>query len=138
MAILNAPSDDGHHCLRAVQAAIDMQRAMGEFKESLADKYGSLEIGIAINTGSAVVGNIGTEQKMDYTAIGDAVNVAALLEDIAGKRQILVTEAVAKKVSPFVDLQPTTKIQLRGRQQETTVYAITGIKQAAPAESAVT
>lgn len=138
MAIFNAPIDDAHHCLRAVQAAIDMQRAMGEFKESLADKYGSLEIGIAINTGSAVVGNIGTEQKMDYTAIGDAVNVAARLEDIAGKRQILVTEAVAKKVSPFVDLQPTTKIQLRGRQQETTVYAITGIKQAAPAESAVT
>jgi len=133
MALFNAPVDDAHHCLRAVQAAVDMQSAMVQLKASLAEKYAGLEIGIAINTGRAVVGNIGTDQKMDYTAIGDAVNVAARLEDIAEGRQILVTEAVAARVQPFMELEQVTTIQLRGRQQETRVFAVTGVRETAAA-----
>jgi class 3 adenylate cyclase len=124
MALFGAPLGDEQHCRRAVSAALDMQEEMHRLRTELAAKYHGLAIGIAINTGSAVVGNIGSEVKMDYTAIGDVVNVAARIEDLAGPGQILVTEAVARQVAAAVPLRPVTTVTLRGREQPTTVYAV--------------
>jgi adenylate cyclase len=128
MVLFGAPFGHEGHCLRAVRTALDMQAEMETATSDLAAKYGGLAIGIAINTGTAVVGNIGSEVRMDYTAIGDVVNVAARVEDLAGPGQILVTEAVAREVASAVHLQPATTLTLRGREQPTAVYAVHGLR----------
>jgi len=136
MALFGAPQGDEQHCQRAVRAALEMQEEMQRLRGELAAKYHGLAVGIAINTGPAVVGNIGSEVRMDYTAIGDAVNVAARIEDLAGPGQILVTEAVAQQVASTVALRPVTTVTLRGREQATAVYAVLSPAAAAAAEPA--
>ena len=90
----------------------------------MAAKYGGLQIGISINTGTAVVGYIGSEMQMDYTAIGDVVNVAARVEDLAGGGEILVTEEVARRVAEHVALEPYRTLSLRGREQATQIFSV--------------
>jgi adenylate cyclase len=127
MAIFGAPGGETDHCLRAVSAAAEMQREMARVRSELAGKYGGLAVGIAINTGRAVVGLIGTDQKLDYTAIGDTVNVAARVEELAGPGQILVTEPVARQVHSRFQMQQASELQLRGRQQTTSLFSVTGV-----------
>jgi adenylate cyclase len=131
MALFGAPEIDEQHCMRAVMAALDMQKEMNKLRSDLTDRYGELQIGIAVNTGMAIVGCVGTEMRMDYTAIGDAVNVAARVESMAGPGSIMITESVAERVGRFFQLNPTTSVQLRGRQQVTQVYSVTGIREMA-------
>ncbi|PIY43702.1 MAG: hypothetical protein COZ05_10265 [Armatimonadetes bacterium CG_4_10_14_3_um_filter_59_10] len=128
MALFGAPFRHEQHVVEAVLAGIDMQREIAQLKSKLADKYAGISIGVAINSGKVIVGNIGSEERMDYTAIGDVVNVAARLEDLAGPGQILITEEVARIADPFVEVKPYKTITLRGRQAETQVYAVTAVK----------
>jgi class 3 adenylate cyclase len=79
----------------ALETAEDMQAWLEQGNERWRSKYGvTLELAIGVHTGEAVVGNIGSEKRMEYTAIGNTVNLAARLEAIARPSQILVTEAV--------------------------------------------
>jgi len=129
MALFGAPLGDDEHCLRAVRTGLEMQTEMAALASELAERYASLGIGVAINSGRAVVGNIGSEAKMDYTAIGDVVNVAARVEDLAGPGQILVTEAVAERAGERLRLEPYQTLALRGREQPTQVYRVAAINE---------
>lgn len=92
MAVWGAPDDQPDHARRALAAAEDMQRWLEAGNESWRERFGfEVELAIGVNTGEAVVGNFGSETRMEYTAIGDVVNVAARLETIARPNQILVT-----------------------------------------------
>lgn len=128
MALFGAPVGDEEHCLSAVRAALAMQGELAAVRGQLAARYSGLAIGVSINCGTAVVGNIGSELKMDYTAIGDVVNVAARIEDLAGPGEILITDSVATRIAAFVDFGPKTTLTLRGREQSTQVYAVIGMK----------
>jgi len=92
MAIYGAPVDDPLHAVNAVLCAQEMMRNMKIFK-------GEVKIGVGINTGEMIIGNIGTARRMDYTAIGDAVNVAARIEGLTAGGEILVGEETYKMIS---------------------------------------
>lgn len=95
MAFWNAPGDQADHVRRALECAEDMQSWLETGNERWRAKYGvAIELAIGIHTGEAIVGNIGSEKRMEYTAIGNVVNLAARLEAVARPSQILVTDAV--------------------------------------------
>ena len=102
--------------MKAVRAAIDMQRAVQQFNRELA-AAGEPEIGvgIGINTGVAIVGFIGSETRLDYTAIGDTVNTAARLEHLAAAGQIIISEHTMQAVDASVNYAVIEAVQVKGR-----------------------
>ena len=95
MAVYNAPLDLDDYVFRAVKTGLDMAAAAREMEKELAavtDK--KVGFGVGINCGEAVIGNIGTSSRMDYTAIGNTVNVAARLEGQAGAGEVVISQAV--------------------------------------------
>ncbi len=115
MALFGAPVPAADDAQRAVQAAINMQREAARLNNQI-------QIGVGIHTGRAVVGNIGSAQRMQYTAIGDTVNVAARLVHIAAPGQIIVSEDIRNLASGF--FEPLGEVELKGRQQKMTIYSL--------------
>tara|TARA_R100001443_G_scaffold24308_1_gene36608 strand:- start:8153 stop:9901 length:1749 start_codon:yes stop_codon:yes gene_type:complete len=119
MAIFNAPLDLENHENQAILAAIDIQK---QFKESSL----GVEIGVGINTGEAVVGNMGSATRFDYTAIGDAVNVAARLESSTkevGKDIVIGHNTAVKSEQNLIKLEP---LQVKGKSTKLEVYTTHG------------
>lgn len=129
MALFGAPISLGNDSLRAVQCALDMQRAVVGFNQRQAERgLPKLEMGIGINTGPVVAGNIGSSMRMEYTVIGDNVNVAARLQGIAGPGEILISEATYRQVAQLVEATAMDPIQLKGKTRAVEVYRIDGLK----------
>ncbi len=125
MAVWGAPVAQEDHAARALAAAEDMMRFLETANESFREKYGaSIELGIGINSGEVLVGNIGSDKRMEYTVIGDTVNVAARLEAIARPNQVLVAEATRVLVADAFELQPLGERALTGRSATTKVYEL--------------
>ncbi|MGE5613920.1 MAG: CHASE2 domain-containing protein [Bacillota bacterium] len=128
MAIFNAPLDLADHEYRAVCAAWAMKSGAGELEKKLTEKYGrGIRFGIGINTGPAVVGNIGASFRLDYTAIGDTVNTAARLESNAKAGQILLSQSTYDKVKDRVYATPMGEIKVKGKSQGIAVYQLDGL-----------
>jgi adenylate cyclase len=126
MAIWNAPTLQADHAARALRAAEEMLRWLDAGNAGWKAKYGvTIELAIGVNTGEAVVGNIGSDTRMEYTAIGDTVNVAARLEALARPQQILVTAATrdAAKDEPF-DFYDGGMRELAGRRDPVHVFEV--------------
>ena len=125
MAVFGAPRTKADHVACAVAAAEDMQRFVEAQAPAWKQEFGfDVRLGIGVNTGEAVVGNLGSEARMEYTVIGDVVNVAARLESLARPGQVLVTAAVAEQAGPafrFVSLGST---EMRGRRQPVTTLEL--------------
>ena len=118
MCFFGAPADQPDHASRAVAAAEDMQRFVEASAPAWKDKFGiEVKIGIGINSGEALVGNLGSDARMEYTVIGDVVNVAARLEALARPSQTLVTDVVAQAVGDDFVLAPMGEHALRGKEQ---------------------
>jgi adenylate cyclase len=127
LAYFGAPIESLDHPQRAVAAAIAIQRSVCERNqkcEALGRSFVPLEIGIAIHTGAVVVGNIGSELKMDYTAIGDPVNVANRLEKLAEPGWILVTDEVSERIPGFVTLFPLGPRRIEGKDEPVNVHRV--------------
>lgn len=125
MAVWGAPVAQEDHAARALSAAEDMMRFLETANEEWKSKYDvEIRLGIGVNSGEAIVGNIGSSKRMEYTVIGDVVNVAARLEAIAQPNQVLVSEATAELVGDAFALQKLGERRLTGRKTETTVYAL--------------
>ena len=123
MVIYGAPVSQEDHALRAVQTAIKMQEQGKPFTERLEKKYGrAVAFGIGINSGPAVVGNIGSEQRLDYTAIGDTVNLAARLESNAKPHQILLSASTYEHVKETINCRSLTPIQVKGKVKPVEIY----------------
>ncbi|MBN1937197.1 MAG: response regulator, partial [Anaerolineae bacterium] len=140
MAVYGTPVDQPDHALRAVRTALDMHAAFTRLQADWSDRdERRLGLGIGINTGEAVVGNIGTENLMNYTAIGDMVNIAQRLEEIATSGHTLISGATLQHISVPVYTQDEGKHVLRGRQEETQIYDLLdlGQGQSADAQDAV-
>ena len=121
MAIFNSPLDLDEHEKRAVACAQDMRTAIRMLQKELPEP---IAIGIGVNTGEAVVGNMGSDNRFDYSAIGDAVNIAARLESATKEAgvDILIGETTAKKM-PF-DLTLLAPIKVKGKSRPLKVYTI--------------
>lgn len=125
MAVYNAPLDVKDYPYRAVQTGLDIVKAVREMNESLKDKLGvELKCGVGIHCGKAVVGNIGCSYRMDYTAIGDVVNVAERLESVAKGGQVLVSDRLYGLVSDRFHGAFMGDQSLKGRQDKVSVYMI--------------
>lgn len=128
MAVFNAPLDIENPVLRAICAALDMLKGAKQLGEKSMKKYGTkVTFGIGINYGTAIVGNIGASFRMEYTAIGDAVNTAQRLESIAKPGQILISESVYEVVKEFVKVTPIGIIPLKGKSEDVSVYQLDGL-----------
>lgn len=125
MAIWGAPEAQPDHAERAILAAEDMMRWLEAGNEGWRRKFGvTVELAIGINSGTAVVGNVGSETRMQYTAIGDVVNVAARLEAIARPQQILVTQATKHAAGDGFEYSHLGPKQLVGRQHPVTLFEV--------------
>jgi adenylate cyclase len=124
MAYFGAPVPDPEHPLQAVRAAIEIEKALLARNLRVGSDLGRVEIGIGIHTGIVVVGTIGSDRRSDFTAVGDAVNVAHRLEKLARPSQILVSEAVQRRVRGAVRLRFEGERQLSGRLEPVHVYSV--------------
>ncbi len=132
MAIFGAPFPHGDDPRRAVRAALEMRRALAEFNRSLIDRYRivSLGMGIGIATGRAVVGTIGSIERMEYTAIGDTVNTASRIMDAGRKLRtdIVVDAATYRAVEGLVTAQRVSPTRLKGKDAPVDLYKIIEMK----------
>jgi adenylate cyclase len=125
MAVFGAPVPQEDHAARALAAAEDMMRFLEAANDEWREKYDvEVRLGIGVNSGEAIVGNIGSDKRMEYTVIGDVVNVAARLESIAQPNQVLVAESTCALVGDRFVLQHLGDRRLTGRKTETAVYAL--------------
>jgi class 3 adenylate cyclase len=124
MAYFGAPVPSTDHPVAAVSAAVDIARAVEERNAKLEPGEHPVGVGIGIHTGAVVVGNIGSDRRTDFTAIGDSVNVAARLEKLARAGEILVSEAVQRRVRGSHRLRFEGERQLSGRQEPVHVYSV--------------
>ncbi|MFC2061637.1 CHASE2 domain-containing protein [Elusimicrobiota bacterium] len=129
MAVWGAPVEQKNHAELAMRAAIEMQEKLTELQEQW-EKEGKKKIyvGMGLNTGDVVVGNMGSDQFADYTVIGDNVNLSARLEEIAGKGQILITEATYQEVKDIIEVKKLEPLKVKGREKAVQVYEVEGLK----------
>ena len=128
MAIFNAPGDLDNYVLRAVCAADAIAHSSDYIREKYEKRYGkTVSFGIGVNCGEAIVGNIGSFSRMDYTAIGDTVNTASRLEANARAGQILVSEEVYETVKDYVDATHIGPLSLKGKTHTVETYQIDAI-----------
>ena len=128
MAFWNAPSEDPFHREKSIEAAFKMSEALNKLNESL-DRKGEnkLSIGIGINSGECIVGNMGSEKRFDYTVLGDAVNLASRLEGQSGNygMQIILGEETIKKISKDEYLQfELDLISVKGKSEPTSIFTV--------------
>jgi adenylate cyclase len=123
MAFYGAPVSAADDAQRALQTAIDMQKLFLELRQSAGDSMGDLGLGIGLHSGEAVVGNIGSEKVMDYTVVGDVVNVAKRLQDRARGGEILLSEATYQE-SGMANGTRLDPIELPGRSELVPAYMI--------------
>ncbi|MEP7273373.1 MAG: adenylate/guanylate cyclase domain-containing protein [Acidobacteriota bacterium] len=125
LALFGAPYASELDAIQAVRAAIDMQRAMAAFNLQLtADHLPPISIGIGVNTGQAIVGYIGSESRLDYTAIGDTINTAARLEGIAKPGQIIITENTVQVLDESVQVRQLGTEKLKGKNVNLRFYEV--------------
>lgn len=138
MAVWGAPFDQSQAELHAVQAALDMFAALQALNQRRQNRGEAiLQIGIGINTGTVVSGNIGHVERMEYTVIGDAVNVAQRIESqtkVLGK-QLLVSDETWQAIKDLVVSEEMPKVVVKGRQQAILLHAVHAMSPSAQAHN---
>ncbi|MFQ6070472.1 MAG: adenylate/guanylate cyclase domain-containing protein [Candidatus Aminicenantales bacterium] len=123
MAVFGAPFEKEGDAERAVKAALEMRKTLVEMREKKEIER-SFDIRIGINTGRIVAGNIGSPSRLEYTVIGDPVNIASRLESIAEPNQILIGEATYKQVKGKFKMHEVGARKVKGKTEEITVYEV--------------
>ncbi len=127
MAWFNAPVPQPDHTLRAVKTALAIRDSVENlYKELPADSH--LAFGVGIHYGDAVLGLIGTEKRLEYTAISDSVNSAKRIQENSAKNQILISKEAYDRVKIDVEARPLANMNVKGKTQPIEVYEIIGLK----------
>lgn len=127
LAVFGLPVSQEDDALRAVRAALEIRREVSALNRERARKRQvAIEIGIGISSGDVISGNIGSERRMDYTVIGDPVNVAARLEDLSKElgHKILVSDSVRAAVEKEIPCEPLGLFKVKGKQEDVPVFAV--------------
>jgi len=128
MILFNAPLDVEEHERMAVKTAYEIQQGMNEIRREIMDKYQcEVNVGIGIHTGNVVVGNIGSYLRVDYTAIGDNVNIAARIESQTKKGQVHVSEQVYEKTKDCFRFDEGEDRMFKGKSHPIRVYEVLGV-----------
>jgi adenylate cyclase len=134
MSFWNAPLDDPDHALHAVQAALKMRAALVEFNREWAGReresgrpYPTVKFGVGLNTGECCVGNLGSHQRFDYSAIGDEVNVASRLEGASKMFGVdIVASASTRDEAPGFAWLEIDQVLLKGKTRPVAIFALAG------------
>jgi class 3 adenylate cyclase len=127
-AVYGAPIEHADHAERAAATALAMQRAMDALNEAnTASGRPRFDMGIGINTGEAVVGNIGSEQRTKYAVVGAAVNLAARVESCTVGGQILMTESTVRYLGPLAEVASPVHVELKGLDAPVALYELRGL-----------
>jgi len=116
MLVFGAPTEQEDQELRAVRCAIDIQKKVADINQGTVDKT-PINIGIGINTGEVIAGCLGSDRRMDYTVLGDVVNIAARLESKASAGQILISHDTFQAVRDYISCQSIGNLSLKGKSQ---------------------
>jgi adenylate cyclase len=127
MALFGAPLDDDQHAEHAVQAAIDMVRELGDLNKGWAARgMAQLDIGVGVNSGDMIAGNIGSSAIMSYTVIGDNVNLGSRIESLNKdyKTRIIISDATRTRLTNLYDLRLLGDVTVKGKSKAVAIYEI--------------
>ena len=127
MAIFGEPIQDINHAQNAVKCAYEMLKKVEYLREKwLFEGKPKIEIGVGINTGEVFIGNIGTENRMEYTVIGDTVNLASRIESYnkVYKTNLLVSESTYSYIADIADVIKISEVQIRGKAKKMNIYEV--------------
>lgn len=129
MAVFNSPFDLDDYLFKSVYAAWLIAKGSEEIDRIAMERFGKhVSFGIGVNCGYAVVGNIGSKNRIDYTAIGDTVNTASRLESNAKSGEILISEDLYNQVSDRVEAEFVGGLALKGKSAEVKAYRVINVK----------
>jgi len=128
MAVFNSPFDTEDYIYKAVVTAWDIVAGGNKIEKEFVERYNKhVGFGIGVNCGPAVVGNIGCDFRMDYTAIGDTVNTAARLEANAPRGTVYISKPVRDALGDRITVEEVGEIPLKGKNNGVFVYSVTGV-----------
>ncbi|MET0046321.1 MAG: adenylate/guanylate cyclase domain-containing protein [Sedimenticola sp.] len=123
MAFWGAPVEDRDQAVHAVEAAMEMESALMAFRREYGGEFDKLDVGIGVHSGDAVVGFIGSENRVDYTAIGDTVNLASRIEgQTKGVARILVSEATRELCGDAFEFADHGLFKVKGREEQVRLF----------------
>ena len=132
IGLFGAPISIDDAPFKAVACALAMLQGLEEFNRTrAAENQAAIRIGIGINTGNVITGSIGSTRALQYTAIGDAMNVASRLVNVAGSGEIIVSEDTYRHVVGRVDATALQPVKVKGKADELKVYRINGLRKLA-------
>lgn len=127
IGLFGAPIDVEDAPFKAVNCAIDMLRSLGEFNRTReSENQPAIKIGIGINTGNVITGSIGSTRALQYTAIGDAMNVASRLVSLAKPNEIIISDATYERVRSRINAESLPPVQVKGKSGELNVFRVLG------------
>ncbi len=127
MAWFNAPLRQPDHTLRAVKAALILRDSIAALHRELPERD-QLDFGVGIHYGDAILGLIGTEKRLEYTAISDSVNTTKRIQENAARNQILISKEAYERVRDQVEAQAFAPLLVKGKTQPIEVYEVLGLK----------
>lgn len=129
MCVFGSPVSSPVHLDEGVKCAFAVKEAVAEVNRRRQAHGGApLQIGIGLDTGPAIVGNMGSKARMEFTAVGDCVNMASRLTDLARGEGIIVSEAVYNSVAVHVEADRLAGLEIKGIDHPVTIYSLTGLK----------
>jgi adenylate cyclase len=135
MAIFGAPAPQPDQAYRAALAALEIQSGVEEFnRKRLEDGKDPIMVGIGINRGDVVAGSVGSTARMEYTVVGDAVNVASRLTAAAKAGEILISRAALQPAADRLEAKPLPLLQVKGKAEPLEVFLLVGRKEPVTAE----
>ena len=134
MGVFGVPVFRKDHVERAVRAALDLKHQL--YQQGIRGTSLLSSVGIGIHTGPIVSGNIGSQAKMEYTVIGDTVNLASRFSGLAAPSEVLVSEAVCERLGALIHVEPAGTRSIRGKVAPVETFRVTSIKQRAHVKSA--
>jgi class 3 adenylate cyclase len=129
MALFNAPEEDPDHALHAASAALAIQASSAEVAR---DHPEWPRFRIGLNTGAVLLGNVGSEQLRNFTAIGDAVNLASRLQGLAEPGQVVIGQATYELVAEVAEVRALEPVLVKGKLEPVRAYVLTGLRDSAP------
>src|SRR6266545_6026816 len=124
LAFFGAPITHEDDPIRAVHAGLDIQGSIEEYRQQLKGYVDNFQLRVGINTGTVVVGSVGSDMHMEYPAIGDAVNLAARLQSAAQPGHVLISEVTERMVKAVFDLKGLGEITVKGKVEPIKVFEV--------------
>ncbi|MBM4272699.1 MAG: HAMP domain-containing protein, partial [Deltaproteobacteria bacterium] len=130
MSVFGAIIAEKNHPVKAVMTAVSLQKELQDINlKKKTEGDAAIRIGIGINTGELIAGNIGSNKRMEYTVIGDTVNLASRLTRLAGPDEIVISNSVYKMVSDFIIAEEVEPVTVKGKAEPVLTYKVKGVRE---------